>query len=102
MPWDDVPRKDVPSDDPGLIAYDSYWSVLRDNPSFRADPAIKEVIDRSGVLDARACWVWTVKGRLATANHNYHDTDAWRLALTAPSASHQPDQALPEAISQGR
>jgi hypothetical protein len=44
---------DVPPNDTGLIAYDSYWGVLRDNPSFRSDPAIKEVIDRSGVLDAR-------------------------------------------------
>ncbi len=35
-----------------------------------------------GVLDARAAWVWTVREGLATANHNYHDTDAWRLALT--------------------
>jgi uncharacterized protein len=35
-----------------------------------------------GVLDARAAWVWTVCDGLATANHNYHDTDAWRLALT--------------------
>ncbi|MEI8716328.1 DUF6079 family protein [Mesorhizobium sp. ISC11] len=44
---------DVPTNDTGLIAYDSYWGVLRDNPSFRSDPAIKEVIDRSGVLSAR-------------------------------------------------
>ncbi len=34
------------------------------------------------VLDARATWVWTVRNGLATVNHNYHDTDAWRLALT--------------------
>jgi ketosteroid isomerase-like protein len=34
------------------------------------------------VLDARACWVWTVRDGLAVANHNYHDTDAWRLALS--------------------
>jgi len=33
-------------------------------------------------LDAPASWVWTVRDGLATANHNYHDTDAWRLALT--------------------
>jgi uncharacterized protein len=32
-------------------------------------------------LDAPACWVWTVRGDQATANHNYHDTDAWREAL---------------------
>ena len=34
------------------------------------------------LLDARATWVWTVRNGLATANHNYHDTDAWRIALT--------------------
>jgi len=34
------------------------------------------------VLDARACWVWTVHDGHAVANHNYHDTDAWRVALT--------------------
>jgi len=32
-------------------------------------------------LDARAAWVWTVRDGLIVANHNYHDTDAWRLAL---------------------
>ena len=32
-------------------------------------------------LDAPACWVWTVHNGQATANHNYHDTDAWHDAL---------------------
>ena len=36
-----------------------------------------------GALDARAAWVWTVRDSLAIANHNYHDTDAFRLALSA-------------------
>ena len=43
----------VPEDGPGVIAYDSYWQVLRDNPSFRSVPEIKDVIDRTGVLEAR-------------------------------------------------
>lgn len=34
-----------------------------------------------GLLDAPAAWVWTVRNGLATANHNYHDTDAFRVAL---------------------
>jgi ketosteroid isomerase-like protein len=34
-----------------------------------------------GILDARAAWIWTVRDGLVTANHNYHDTDAWRQAL---------------------
>ena len=33
-------------------------------------------------LDAPACWVWTVRNGRAVRNVNYHDTDAWRLALT--------------------
>lgn len=40
----------VPAEAPGLIAYDSYWETLRDNPSFRSVPDIKEVIDKSKVL----------------------------------------------------
>jgi hypothetical protein len=43
----------IPSDHPGLIAYDSYWPVLRENPSFRAVPDIRAVIDCSQVLESR-------------------------------------------------
>ena len=43
----------VPDGEPGLIAYDSYWQVLRDNPSFRSVPEIKEVIEKTSVLQAR-------------------------------------------------
>jgi hypothetical protein len=43
----------VPDDSPGLIAYDSYWTVLQENPSFRSNPDIKSVIDCSQVLEAK-------------------------------------------------
>ena len=45
--------QDLPDDRPGLIAYDTYWSHLRENPSFRAVPDIKAVIDCSQVLESR-------------------------------------------------
>jgi hypothetical protein len=45
--------QDVPEEHPGLIAYDSYWMTLRGNPSFRAIPDIRAVIDCSEVLEAR-------------------------------------------------
>ena len=45
--------QEVPEDRPGLIAYDSYWTNLRENPSFRAVPDIKAVIDCSQVLESR-------------------------------------------------
>ena len=45
--------KEVPQDDPGLIAFDSYWNTLRQNPAFRAIPEIRAVIDCSQVLESR-------------------------------------------------
>ncbi len=46
-------NKEVPADRPGVIAYDGYWATLRENPSFRAVPDIKAVIDCSQVLESR-------------------------------------------------
>jgi hypothetical protein len=46
-------NQDVPDDHPGIIAYDGYWLNLRENPSFRAVPDIKAVIDCSQVLEDR-------------------------------------------------
>jgi ketosteroid isomerase-like protein len=36
-----------------------------------------------GLLDAPAAWVWTVRDGLVCANHNYHDTDAFRVTLAS-------------------
>ena len=46
-------EQEVPKDQPGLIAYDSYWTYLKDNPSFRAIPEIREVVQKSEVLEGR-------------------------------------------------
>ncbi len=45
--------KDVPSGEPGLIAFDSYWNILRENPSFKSMPDIGAVIECSAVLESR-------------------------------------------------
>lgn len=45
--------QEVPRNEPGLIAYDSYWANLRDNPSFRSIPEIREIIEKSQVLESR-------------------------------------------------
>ena len=45
--------RELPADHPGLIAYDGYWSTLRENPSFRAVSDIKAVIVCSQVLESR-------------------------------------------------
>src|SRR5437016_5600321 len=45
--------KEVPQDEPGLIAFDSYWNNLKSNAAFRAIPEIRAVIDCSQVLESR-------------------------------------------------
>jgi energy-coupling factor transporter ATP-binding protein EcfA2 len=45
--------QDVPEDAPGLLAFDSYWKALRDNPAFRSDENIRAVIECSQVLESR-------------------------------------------------
>ena len=44
---------EVPQNKPGLLAFDSYWNILKQNASFRAIPAIRAVIDCSQVLESR-------------------------------------------------
>ena len=48
-----------PADSPGLVAYDAYWRTLRENPSFRAVPEIRAVIECSQVLEARIAQAFT-------------------------------------------
>jgi len=45
--------KEVPEDAPGFIAFDSYWTILCSNPSFRTIPDVKAVMDCSKVLEER-------------------------------------------------
>jgi len=69
----------VPRDEPGLIAYDSYWAVLRDNPSFRSIPEIKEVIDKSQVLEDRVAHAFTRPAYQSTALRLIHALSVHRL-----------------------
>ena len=46
-------NKMVPDDSPGVFSFDSYWDYVRDNPSLRADPDIKVVIERSEIIEDR-------------------------------------------------
>lgn len=43
----------LPDDNPGLITYDHYWRTIQSNPSYRAVPDIREVIECSQVLENR-------------------------------------------------
>ena len=44
---------DVPTDATGLVGYDSYWPELSGNAIFAANPDIREVLEKSRVLEDR-------------------------------------------------
>jgi hypothetical protein len=41
----------VPSNAPGIISYDSYWPFIKGNKTFHTDPNIKEVVEKSEILE---------------------------------------------------
>jgi len=43
----------VPADEPGIIAFDSYWQTLKEDASFRTIPDIRAVIDCTQILESR-------------------------------------------------
>jgi hypothetical protein len=42
--------QDVPNNSPGLVSYDSYWSYIQSDRTLRADPDVREVMEKSDVL----------------------------------------------------
>ena len=70
---------DVPDDEPGLLTYDSYWQILKGNPSFRTDPDIKEVISASDVLENKVQQSMTKKLYIPMAIRIIHAISVHRL-----------------------
>jgi hypothetical protein len=71
--------QDVPPDEPGLICYDTYWGVLREDASLRAVPEIKEVIDKSKVVEDRIKQAYTRKALQPMALRVVHGLSVHRL-----------------------
>lgn len=46
-------NKPVPEDEPGLLAFDSYWTYICQNAAFRTQSEVKEVLNCSQVLESR-------------------------------------------------
>lgn len=84
---------DVPQDYPKLIAYDSYWNNLRENPAYRAVPDIRKVIDVSQTLETRIDQGFTRKAYLPMARRIIQALSVHRLstnnirAKTGPTAA---------------
>ncbi len=72
--------QDVPQTVPGMIAYDSYWDVLRSNPSFRSIPDVREVMEKSEVLEAKVQSAYTRPAYKAVALRIIHALSVHRLS----------------------
>ena len=86
---------ELPADSPGLVAYDSYWRTLRDNPSFRAVEDIKAVIDCSQVLEARILRAFTRPAYKPMALRIVHALSVHRLTH---NDIHAPLGATPDEL----
>ncbi len=84
-----------PADSPGLVAYDSYWRTLRENPSFRAVPEIRAVIDCSQVLESRIAQAFTRPAYRPMALRIVHALSVHRLAH---NDIHAPLGATPDEL----
>ena len=72
-------NEDIPEDRPGIVAYDAYWNILRDNPSFRGDPDIRAVIECSNILESRVAQAFTRPAYKAMALRVIHGLSVHRL-----------------------
>lgn len=88
----------VPDDRPGVIAYDGYWTTLREDPSFRAVPDIRAVIDCSAVLEARIQQAFTRPAYKPMATQLIHALSVHRLTT---GDIHAPIGATPEELRDG-
>ena len=86
---------ELPADSPGLVAYDSYWRTLRDNPSFRAVPEIRAVIECSQVLEARIAQAFTRPAYSPMALRIVHALSVHRLTH---NDIHAPLGATPDEL----
>lgn len=46
-------QNELPEGEPGLISYDSYWKFIEEDPSYKSNPDVKEVMDKAKILKDR-------------------------------------------------
>lgn len=51
---------ELPSEEPGLLTYDHYWDVMQANASLRSIPEVREVMDKSKILEDRVKQALTI------------------------------------------
>ncbi|HIP71343.1 MAG TPA: ATP-binding protein [Anaerolineae bacterium] len=91
-------NEELPQKNPGLITYDQYWRTLRGNPSYRAIPEIREVIECSQVLENRIKHAFT---RPAYQNMALRIIDGLSIHRLTTHDVYAPVGATPEELRDG-
>ncbi len=85
----------VPDDQPGLVSYDHYWDILRDNPSMRGLEGVADVIEKSNILESKIQNAYTKQHLQPIAIRIIHALSVHRL--TTPDIR-TPLGATPEEL----
>jgi len=73
--------EEVPRDSPGLIAFDSYWKAIKDNPVVRAIPDVRLVTDCSAKLEELVNVGYPKGKNKELARRIIHGLSVYRLAV---------------------
>lgn len=74
-------EQEVPTADPGVIAYDSYWRLIKQTPTYLADPSVGEVSERSAIVSSRVDTSLPKAQYKAAANRIVDALSVYRLAV---------------------
>lgn len=89
---------DVPANNPGLLAYDQYWTTLSTDASLKADPKIKDVITCSTTLEDRIDKAFTRPQYKPLAKRIIHALSVHRLTT---GDIYRPLGATPDELRDG-
>jgi hypothetical protein len=88
-------EQEVPTEIPGVLAFDGFWSHLMDNPAFRANPEVKSVMECTTVLEDKVNGAFPKKQYKALAIRVIHGLSVHRLTT---NDIHLPIGLTPEEL----
>lgn len=77
--FESMKDEELPQDYPGLLAMDSFWGYIKDNPHFRANDDLKETIECSDLLVSKISSGFPKKQYVGIANRIVEGLSVHRL-----------------------
>jgi hypothetical protein len=77
-----VLEQEVPTDQTGLISFDHYWGMIKENPSLCTLPGVVDVVEKSDVLTGRVESAYTRRNLLPLAQRIIQALSVHRLTTS--------------------